>query len=115
MIAKYLVQEIIPKSHTTLVQDGESAGEPIIAFFFCSYSSPGARTIISLLCSLVHQLLFQLPHTQSFRDTMRQRHTAIFLERLSKIVLQLDTKVSGIIVTSRVDALITTHMNAVGA
>lgn len=48
-------------------------------------------------------------------DELEKNDRAIFLERLSKMVLQLDTKASGTIVTSRVDALITTHMNAVGA
>jgi ankyrin repeat protein len=79
VIAKYLVEEVLPRISNTFLPSKwrQLTVKPIVAYFFCSYRSSEARTLTGLLCSVIHQLLSQLPHTRRLKQTMRMRHTAL--------------------------------------
>ncbi|KAK4207908.1 hypothetical protein QBC37DRAFT_264704, partial [Rhypophila decipiens] len=76
VIARYFVEEVIPQAVTncTIARDNRRACKPIVAYFFCSYQSPETKSLRSLLCSLIHQLLTQLPRSSDIGQIMRQRH-----------------------------------------
>lgn len=77
VIAKYLVQEVFgvaSPSSTAQIDAGNGLDAPIVLFFCCSYSDTRARSLRSLLSSLLHQLLY---HRPSLWDGVRRRHETI--------------------------------------
>lgn len=77
-MAKYLIEEVLPRIYDFL-EGSAPEGGLIVAFFFCSYRSATDQTLMSLLCSLIHQLISQLPNIGRVKQLMRDRHMMLSL------------------------------------
>jgi ankyrin repeat protein len=61
VIAKYFVDEVLGADWTGPSVRNSHRNDPIVVYFFCSYRDSQARSLKSLLSSLLHQLLYQKP------------------------------------------------------
>ena len=72
VIAKYLVEEVLGADWTGSSLRNLHRNNPIVVYFFCSYRDGQARSLKSLLSSLLHQLLYQKPElSQAIRRRYR--------------------------------------------
>lgn len=61
VIAKYLVEEVLGADGMGSSVQNPHRNDPIVVFFFCSYSNGQAQSLKNLLSSLLHQLLYRKP------------------------------------------------------